>query len=41
MILNEACSADDERLFDTDGGDVILMMLIAMTRTMVTKQEAT
>ena len=54
MILNEACSADDERLFDTDGGDGILIMMmiplhwstvglivIAMTRTMVTKKEAT
>ena len=30
MILNEACSADDERLFDTDGGDGILMMMMIM-----------
>ena len=28
MILNEVCSADDERLFDTDGGDGILMMIM-------------
>ena len=32
MILNEACSADDERLFDTDGGDGILIMIIVMLR---------
>ena len=30
MILNEVCSADDERLFDTDGGDGIFMMIMIM-----------
>ena len=28
MILNEACSADDERLFDTDGILIMIMIMI-------------